>query len=812
MAATFADTSVQSDGGVPKQGKSYVSGNYEQCQDVIAVGAGSSRSLLFVDAFSRHAGKINLGCTENSAHWWGQSPNSVVIQDFTGNGGFGDCAIIHDELRDNPQNSVPAYVVHGAIWTTYAGMNGPESWLGPPTSDEFFNGSYAQSNFRSGYITWDGSSYRGYGWPASDGRWRAEYHNGRNLNAYATFITNEDSPDHNWGTDTPGGGRWGVWADNFSVRWTKAVWFSSGRWRFHTSSDDGVRLYVDDQLLIDRWVSGGSQVYEAEIDLAEGNHVVRLEYFEDGGPAYVALSWQLLDTTPPIVYLTAPGTGSYFNSSVLATADAGDGQSGMAFVEFHFYFDGAWHAIVDLDGSNGWSASWDIFGVVDQGDAMVLAWAQDKAGNRQQSGAATGLVFDKTPPQSRVANQPTIQQATAFQVTWSGTDNLSSIVAYDVQYKSSLSGTWLDWQSNTTATGAIYSGGNGQSYCFRSRAHDRAGNVEPYPGGDGDTCTTISVPAPTATQTPTMTPTKTQTPTSSKTWTPTATLTRTQTPISSFTPTRTRTPSATATRTPTTTPTKTKEPVGTVTRTSTPTATVWHTATPTSTSTVVPVGATPTSTMTPIGDTPAGLRQIPGWSEGIFGDEQLIAATISLPVGQVQGAIAGQVWLSEKNALVAGHGYRNGAAFYSLTPGVNASYLIPLGGTGGIAVLLDSGRWALGSASVPMCPVPAGTIPSCPRTADDAARVFSRSLTAAAVWTRLGSGDDPMLCGWRLESTSPVLLDIPKGFRGDLLTGQLVGPKTVSGATIALLWQVEFPAAPTFAWKMFLSALFNDGR
>ena len=122
-------------------------------------GQGSSRGSLFLDAYNRNGGAGKLGCARNGAHWWG----SVVAQDFTGSSSFGEAIIIQDESHDNPPFSISAYVVHGDIWVTYRNMGGPASWLGVPTSDEFVNATgFPQSNFRNGYITWNGGNWQAY--------------------------------------------------------------------------------------------------------------------------------------------------------------------------------------------------------------------------------------------------------------------------------------------------------------------------------------------------------------------------------------------------------------------------------------------------------------------------------------------------------------------------------------------------------------------------------------------------------------------------------------------------------------------------
>jgi hypothetical protein len=57
--------------------------------------------------------------------------------------------------------------------------------------------------------------------------------------------------DFNWGTGSPDPS---IAADNFSARWTGQVQpVSTQAYTFYTVSDDGVRLWVNNQLVIDNW-------------------------------------------------------------------------------------------------------------------------------------------------------------------------------------------------------------------------------------------------------------------------------------------------------------------------------------------------------------------------------------------------------------------------------------------------------------------------------------------------------------------------------------------------------------------------------
>lgn len=129
--------------------------------------------------------------------------------------------------------------------------------------------------------------------PAATGKkWRGEYFNNRDFSG-APALTREDrSVDFSWGADSPAPGV--VNSDNFAVRWTITLNFSGGRYRFSTESDDGVRLYVDNKLLIDQWRVQPLTRFNSETTLSKGNHTLRLEYFEQSGSAVARLGWRKL--------------------------------------------------------------------------------------------------------------------------------------------------------------------------------------------------------------------------------------------------------------------------------------------------------------------------------------------------------------------------------------------------------------------------------------------------------------------------------------------------------------------------------------
>jgi len=82
--------------------------------------------------------------------------------------------------------------------------------------------------------------------------------------------------------------------DSFSIRWEGLLEPPrSDRYRFHLTSDDGSRLYLNDQLVVDNWGAHGPvEVTSAPMELTAGAEIsIVVEYNEFGGAAEIDLSW-----------------------------------------------------------------------------------------------------------------------------------------------------------------------------------------------------------------------------------------------------------------------------------------------------------------------------------------------------------------------------------------------------------------------------------------------------------------------------------------------------------------------------------------
>jgi hypothetical protein len=164
-----------------------------------------------------------------------------------------------------------------------------------------------------------------------------EYFN--NSNFTAPILTRTDATvNFDWGTGSPNSA---IGADTFSVRWSGQVQpLYDGTYTFYTTSDDGVRLYVNNQLVINNWTDHSPTENSGTIALKAGQkYDIRLEYYENGGGAVSKLAWsstpsqpggpsqtkQIIPTsqlytsaTPPPAPASGTGTGllgEYFNNS-----------------------------------------------------------------------------------------------------------------------------------------------------------------------------------------------------------------------------------------------------------------------------------------------------------------------------------------------------------------------------------------------------------------------------------------------------------------------------------------------------------------
>jgi hypothetical protein len=124
--------------------------------------------------------------------------------------------------------------------------------------------------------------------------WKGEYWPNRDLSGEPELVRNDKAVDFDWGAGAPSSG---LPTDDFSARWTRQAYFEGGTYRFYTLSDDGVRLWVDGQRLIDKWRDQGPTEHSKEVALTRGTHNLKVEYYEHVGGARIHVWWKTV-TSP----------------------------------------------------------------------------------------------------------------------------------------------------------------------------------------------------------------------------------------------------------------------------------------------------------------------------------------------------------------------------------------------------------------------------------------------------------------------------------------------------------------------------------
>ena len=123
-----------------------------------------------------------------------------------------------------------------------------------------------------------------------------DYYEGINFEKYV--LTRRDANiDFDWGHQSPAPG---MPAEQFSVRWMG--WLVppvSGEYTFHVTVDDGVRLWLNDKLLLDEWRGQPVSFYTATVTLRAGEpYRLRVDYCQYRLDTRVFVNWELPTTTP----------------------------------------------------------------------------------------------------------------------------------------------------------------------------------------------------------------------------------------------------------------------------------------------------------------------------------------------------------------------------------------------------------------------------------------------------------------------------------------------------------------------------------
>jgi len=134
---------------------------------------------------------------------------------------------------------------------------------------------------------------------------KGQYYDNQNLTAHELTRT-DPTVSFSWGTGSPARS---IDSDTFSARWTGQVEAPvSGTYTFYTQTSDGVRLWVNGESLISKWVDQNTREWSGRISLEAGKrYPIKMEYFEGTGGAVAKLLW----STPGVEKRVIPRSRLY---------------------------------------------------------------------------------------------------------------------------------------------------------------------------------------------------------------------------------------------------------------------------------------------------------------------------------------------------------------------------------------------------------------------------------------------------------------------------------------------------------------------
>lgn len=191
-----------------------------------------------------------------------------------------------------------------------------------------------------------------------------------------TWTNQDGSIDFDW---VAAGPTFDVYApvNNFTIRWAGRFqpYYPNQTYTFYTASDDGVRLWVDGQLIIDKWATQSGTEWSGSIALGSSPVDFILEYFEQTGNAQVHLSYDSLSVAktiipstqfcaadpgvdvPPVTKLTAPANNATAAAGASVTLTASVSAFSAPVNKVEFYNNGT-NLVASVNAPGPYTTSW----------------------------------------------------------------------------------------------------------------------------------------------------------------------------------------------------------------------------------------------------------------------------------------------------------------------------------------------------------------------------------------------------------------------------------------------------------------------
>jgi uncharacterized protein YraI len=273
--------------------------------------------------------------------------------------------------------------------------------------------------------------------------WSGTFFPTNNLSGTAVSVAGINGLNFNWGTGVPiinGAAVPGMPSDNFSARFTSTQNFNAGTYTFTASSDDGIRVFIDGALVLDRFVGRALTTDTFTQTMTAGPHSITVEYFEGIDQAILQFNWVFGGTVgvtatagpsptpsaiPPTSLPAIPAgaiTATIIRAPVLNIRAApsifservGSVLRGQTYQVVGRDADARWF-LLQLSGYQGWALGYYLFINTNEFNAPVVSDFV-LGGN---PAAATGVVAQSFAT-LRLRSAPNIYAAQIGRITWGG--------------------------------------------------------------------------------------------------------------------------------------------------------------------------------------------------------------------------------------------------------------------------------------------------------------------------------------------------------------------------------------------------------
>ena len=123
-----------------------------------------------------------------------------------------------------------------------------------------------------------------------------QYYNNMNLSGSPSLVRSDANIIFRWGYGDPGTSNSPapgiIPATQWSAQWQGSWNFiNAGTYRFYATTDDGIKVWVDGNLIINEWFDQSETTYTADLALTSGMHNIQVNYYNDSGAGTAIFSW-----------------------------------------------------------------------------------------------------------------------------------------------------------------------------------------------------------------------------------------------------------------------------------------------------------------------------------------------------------------------------------------------------------------------------------------------------------------------------------------------------------------------------------------